>query len=307
MKLAVVVGRFQVDELTEGHKTLIRAAFQHDKVLIVVGDSPLRNTRQNPLAVADAILAVSEYIHYLSCQERCHFRILDDCSSDDAWSKNLDKIIQEYLIEGMTPILLGGRESFIDDYIGDYESKFIDAPHQCSGTLRRQQLACSHGFSQEFRHGVIWAAYNRYPVVYSTVDVIPFDTDYNKILVGRKKDEKLWRFIGGFVDINDESLVSAAARELYEEANLAPGEDQMCYLDSLQVEDWRYKNETDVIMTHVFMCETSHEVTPIAGDDIEEVKWMDFEEGDNGLYIDNLVMSHRPIFTIFKEWIVQNG
>ncbi len=312
MKLAVVVGRFQVDELTMGHKMLIKAALEYDKVLILAGTSPLRNTRRNPLPAHGTIRAVSEFVNQMGAEERCIFRKLDDCSDDDVWSENLDKMIQEQLIEGMTPILLGGRESFIDDYTGKYESKMIDDAcsilgKEISATLRRKELACSHGFSKEFRHGVIWAAYNRFPVVYSTVDIIPFDTAYNKILVGRKKDETKWRFIGGFVDIVDESLVHAATRELYEETNLAPIEDQMEYIDSLQVQDWRYKHETDVVMTHIFTCDISHDTPITAGDDIEEVKWMDFEEGDDGLYISMVIPSHWPIFQKFKKWIVQNG
>ena len=48
--VGVIIGRFQVHELHEAHQELINSVIaRHDKVLIFIGLSPLRNTTNNPL------------------------------------------------------------------------------------------------------------------------------------------------------------------------------------------------------------------------------------------------------------------
>ena len=48
--IGCIVARFQVDALHEAHKALIDfVAARHEKLLIVLGISPLPNSRNNPL------------------------------------------------------------------------------------------------------------------------------------------------------------------------------------------------------------------------------------------------------------------
>ena len=47
--IGIIVGRFQVSSLHPGHVDLIDSVrFRHNKVIIVLGSSPLKATKNNP-------------------------------------------------------------------------------------------------------------------------------------------------------------------------------------------------------------------------------------------------------------------
>jgi len=76
--------------------------------------------------------------------------------------------------------------------------------------------------------------------------------DQNKEQV--KKDFRIkhaateWRFLGGFADASDENYEAAANRELTEECgSVETG--KMQYIGSAKIDDWRYRNEADKIIT----------------------------------------------------------
>ncbi len=70
--VAVIVGRFQVNELHEAHIDLITSVLnKHDRVLLFLGNSTIRNTLNNPLdyrarrtMIADKFPTVE--IHYIN-------------------------------------------------------------------------------------------------------------------------------------------------------------------------------------------------------------------------------------------------
>jgi bifunctional NMN adenylyltransferase/nudix hydrolase len=107
------------------------------------------------------------------------------------------------------------------------------------------------------------------------VDIAIFNDDCTKILLGRKKDQSEFRFIGGFSDVLSDSLEEDAIREVYEETNLIVS--NPLYICSRKVEDPRYVGTIHSVKTCLFMTVgVIGEV--IAGDDIEEVRWFDSEE-----------------------------
>ena len=111
---------------------------------------------------------------------------------------------------------------------------------------------------------------NQYPTVYSTVDIAIFNDD-GDLLLGRKPHEEKFRFVGGFVDIKDDSFEIAAKREALEETHLLV--DDLKYVRSMRVDDWRYEKITDRgIMTHFYKAKRTHGHAK-AGDDIAEVVW----------------------------------
>ena len=120
-EVGVLVGRFQVDELHDGHKMLInRVSNTHEKVILFLGLSPARVTRNNPLdfeSRKQMILSVYPNVNVL---------YIKDVPSDDVWSKNLDQQIRDLVGPMATVVLYGGRESFIDHYTGKYPTEEID-------------------------------------------------------------------------------------------------------------------------------------------------------------------------------------
>lgn len=113
-------------------------------------------------------------------------------------------------------------------------------------------------------------------ISFQTVDIAVLDRKSNpvRVLLGKRKHEDAYRFIGGFVDVEDNSLEEAAMRELKEECGL---QTLNCkYTGSFRIDDPRFREGADKIMTAFFCCDyISGE--PVASDDIHEVKWFELD------------------------------
>lgn len=117
-----------------------------------------------------------------------------------------------------------------------------------------------------------------YNCALAAVDIAVVDCDRERVLLGRKPDQKLFRFIGGFVDVADESYEEAALRELREEApNIEVCKLSLRNIGNEQICDERYLNDKDRIFTTLFF--VAYIFGDIkAGDDLEELKWIDFKD-----------------------------
>jgi len=262
----VIVGRFHVAALHEGHKALIDYVLErHSKVIVFLGLAPVRVTRNNPLdfeARKQMILADYPDISVL---------YIKDVPSDELWSKRLDAQIADIVGPASTVMLYGSRESFISLYSGRHNTCELEQDSFISGSEVRKQISTRVKGSPDFREGVIWAAYNQYPKVYPTVDVAIWDEDYKRLLFGRKADEEKYRFVGGFVDPN-ECVEAAVRREVNEEAHIEISDPE--YVGSSPVDDWRYRRELDCITTMFFEAKRVFG-QPIPDDDLEELKWFE--------------------------------
>lgn len=266
--VGVIVARFQVHELHPAQRDLIRhVCAAHDKVIILLGLSPLVTTPNNPLDFeARKQMLLEEFPDVIVLYAR-------DQYDDDVWSRKLDEILNDVGTPGQSCVLYGGRDSFLPHYKGrfptrelaDTEDRFL------SGTAVRRAIgkAATKG-SADFRAGVIWASQARFPTAFQCVDVAPLNEDGTKVLLGRKPGESKFRFIGGFSDPRSESLEVDARRETMEEAGVEIGD--IRYIGSTRVDDWRYRNEPDCIKTALFVAKVLHG-KPRPGDDIEEVRW----------------------------------
>jgi bifunctional NMN adenylyltransferase/nudix hydrolase len=196
---------------------------------------------------------------------------LSDHPLDKKWSQNLDILLTD-TFPGSRFILYGSRDSFKSYYSGSNETVDLPENGDHSATTIREQISDKVMDSEEFRTGIIYAYANTYPKVYPTVDIAVFQNERTEILLGRKDIDNKWRLLGGFSDPTDDSFEAAAARELREECGdivTTP----MQYEGSFRVADWRYKNETDKIITTLFSTDYISGL-PQGSDDIAEVKWL---------------------------------
>lgn len=263
--IGVIVGRFQVPHLHEVHEELIRlVANNHPKTIIFLGLSPCKGTKNNPLdfeARKQMILSTFPDVTVM---------YLMDTRSDEVWSSNLDKRLNEMMNPHDNVTLYGGRDSFLSHYKGKHKTQELESDRIISGSEIRNELSKKTKASSEFRDGVIWAVYNRYPTTYTTVDIAVFNEDYSKILLARKPDEKEYRLIGGFSTPESTSFEDDARREVMEEAKIEVSE--MTYLGSFFIDDWRYRSEADKIKTILYATKYTYG-RPEGADDVAEVRW----------------------------------
>lgn len=296
--VGVIVGRFQVHELHDGQRELIQHVVdEHEKVIIFLGLSPLRSSTNNPLDYeARKQMILEEFPDVLVAY-------IEDVPHDDVWSKKLDKQLRTLLTPSQTAVIYGGRDGFISHYRGTFPTQELESEAVMSGTVVRRQIkAAGTRATADFRAGVIWATGNRFPTAYSTVDVAvlrPKDKGgmcgYGQdLLLGRKEHEQKFRFIGGFVDPTDPNMHAACRREVQEEAGIAITDP--VYVSSMLVDDWRYRDEHDAIMTTLFKANLLSG-RPEPGDDIEEVRWFNVRD----LQDSDVVQEHRPLIQALKR------
>lgn len=292
--VGIIVGRFQINDLHEAHIDLINTVTErHDRVLIFLGNSPLRNTLNNPLDFRARRAMIAENfsdveIHYIN-----------DTSDDEVWSKNLDKLIAEQLTPHQTVMLYGSRDSFLKAYKGSHKTCELEASTFVSATEVRKRVSNNYPANKDYRAGMIAATAHRFPTAYQCVDVAIINIDKNEMLLAKKPGEKLLRFIGGFSDPRCPSLEADARREVKEEASVEVGDP--IYVGSTLVDDWRYRNEIDKIKTALFVAPYIYG-KPEAGDDIAEVHWVSLKN----LLRTDLLPSHRPLFDLLKEKVLDN-
>tara|TARA_R110000782_G_scaffold15939_2_gene46091 strand:- start:1563 stop:2492 length:930 start_codon:yes stop_codon:yes gene_type:complete len=294
--VGVIIARLQTPFLHDGHKGLIEHVInEHDNVLVFLGVSKIQNTKKNPLDfITRAKMVQAMYPNVIVLP-------MEDNRSDEKWSKNIDNTIRTIFPEKIA-IIYGSRDSFIPHYHGKQEIQEYPPVGEYNATELRKIASEKTLCSEDFRAGVIYGINKQRPTTYSTVDVVVFNED-KKILLARKPTEKLFRFVGGFVDRTDYCYETAARRELYEETKLSAL--KMHYICSQQIEDWRYAKEDSGIMTTLFMAyEWDQMGKPEASDDIEEVKY--FEASmfiDINVIKENIVPEHVDLMITFMTYL----
>lgn len=320
--VGVVIARFQVASLTEAHVDLIKTVqAEHEKVLLFLGLSAAVGTKNNPLDLEmrrqmilgykEPIGMVTDGVEYDIIENGIKYKLpfknvnilyVKDQPSDEGWSKNLDAQIRDNLAPGQSPLLYGGRDSFIKHYKGKFQTQELIPTSIMSGTAMRDAISKKTKNCQEFREGVIWAVYNQFPRVFATVDVALIDCDKGTLLLGRKENETKLRFIGGFADPSSPSFEFDAARELEEETGAIVKPENLVYVGSTLVDDWRYRGECDKIKTILYFA-------PFAGgdvkadDDIAEVRWVNYKT----LSEDMLVDTHKPLYHLLRQFFRKEG
>ncbi len=297
--VGVVIGRFQVPRLHESHIELLNHVIEnHKKVIILLGLTSTKGTRNNPLDFEMRRQMIqTDY-------PNINILLIEDCVSDEIWSKNVDKIINSVVTPGQSVVLYGSRDSFIPHYKGKFDTLELEADKVCSGTEVRKNASIETINTSDFRSGVTWAYHNQFPKVFTTVDVSIIKNSIEKniveILLARKPNENLFRFVGGFAEPDSESFELDAMREVMEETKLSVHPPK--YLGSFKVKDWRYQNEVDKVKTLFFVCDYFFGSAE-ANDDVQEVKWFEFKQVKET----DIVLEHREMFKTLVNYIEQNS
>lgn len=267
--VGVIVGRFQVPYLTEAHRLLLEGVIErHTTIIVFLGISVAKATVNNTLsfiARKDMLLEAYPTLTILP---------IHDVSDNEKWSDALDAAIEGVRGPKQSVMLYGGRDSFIKAYTGIHTTTEMEQTSFISGTKLREIASNTSAISEDWRAGAIWAMNNQYLKPTLTVDVAIYNLAKTCILMGRKENEELYRFIGGFVD-NGELLEEAAIREVKEETGLEVKD--IAYRGSYVINDWRYRGEVEKITTILFA--TIHlGGKPTPSDDIYELRWFKIED-----------------------------
>ena len=292
----VIVGRFQVNDLHDGHMELFRQVkARHNGVIVFIGTHPAGLSKNHPLNYEVRRRMIQAKFPDFIVRE------LKDTRDDATWSRALDSQITG-AVEGQDAdfVLYGGRDSFVPHYDGKYKPVELALPIETqaiSGTMIRDRFATEVIESSDFRAGMIFAAAHQYAVVYPTVDVAIFSTDYTEIAMGRKPTDpkNKWRFIGGFAEKARGTYEADARTEVMEETGL--DSNVMDYIGSAVIPDWRM-NVPDKGIKTIFFATTTMSMGAVAGDDIEEVKW--FKMGS--LTSADIVDTHQVLFPLMWNY-----
>ncbi|HYF68709.1 MAG TPA: NUDIX domain-containing protein [Ohtaekwangia sp.] len=288
--IGVIIARFQTPYLHPGHQALIESVqSKHKRLVIVLGVSPVLGSKHNPLDFHTREKMIKKYYPDVVVLP------LADHPLDTVWSVNLDNLLMN-TFPGAGFMLFGSRNSFINYYSGKCKVHEL-APHgEFSASQIRDSIKEQVMDAMEFRAGIIYAYANTYPKVYPTVDVAVFRNNKKEILLGKKDNDQKWRLIGGFTDPTDEGFESAAMRELKEECgdiSVARFE----YEGSFGINDWRYKNETDRIITTLFSTDYIAG-EPKGNDDIAEVRWFPIRDLPEMISNGLTTVTHDPLFNV---------
>lgn len=267
--VGVVIGRFQVHELHDGHKALIMQAYLHQRLLVLVGVSPYLVTPADPLDYHARESMIRD-----SFARAVVMPLPDLPGNDTAWSKRIDEMIATvFPLDSAT--LYFGRGSSRASYSGRGKVTEIDEVAHVSATDIRKDVGKHVESSKGWRAGVIYAAHNMWQRAVPAVDIaITKKTEAGRVvLLGQRKIEGgICRFPGGHVDIRDANIEAAAVREAAEESGGDLELSRPEYIGS-----YRAKSGSNWAMfTSFFHCEAMFGIAE-GSDDLDSVEWVAIE------------------------------
>lgn len=271
-KLAVIVGRYQTHILHSEQVRMIQNVIDsHTRTILVLGNSIMRGTIANPLDLRARRALLLEKFPKLEI-----LYINDIPKNDTEWSKNLDRLIDTKVWGDLVTdvFIYGSEDTVVKKYNGKYKTVKFEASSYINANELRKQALTNYEANEIYRAGIIAAQANRFPTAYQCVDIAVVDSD-GRVLMARKPNETIWRFIGGFSDPSSDSLEMDGRREVMEETGVEV--DQLTYLGSSLIQDSRYMFEVDKVKTAFFVAKYIFGRAE-AKDDIAETKWIPIHE-----------------------------
>lgn len=291
--LGVVIGRFQVHELHEGHLALLDTVNnRHERMLILIGYNLIRsNPEENPFTyeIRQQVLA-SMYPNAIIKP------LLDSTIGSEDWSKTVDEKIFS-VSEGEPALLYGGRNSFIPEYSGVFDTVEIPELPNCSGTQLRTAVSAEAMNDPNWRLGWLAALKSQYAITDPTVDMAIHTSDWKHLLLGSRGKGGLLRFPGGFVESDDDSYEDVVVRERGEEV-VGARVGTPRYIGSKRIKDPRYGRSRYGVMTTFFAMEYQGGEDVRAGDDIGDVEWCKCVPE----LIERIVPEHRDLFRMLLKY-----
>lgn len=313
---AVLIGRFQIPHL--GHDLLLRKALEvADQVVIIIGSSFQSRNPRNPFKWNER----QDMLYSLLTSEeqaRVHCIAIRDYYNDSAWGAELKSRVAEFSNHDV--VLVGHKKAGDKDtyYLENFpewhwlpvissldidatklrdiyfEAEDIDISlsvmadmipsaikkYLKSWSLRNEYQILKQAHIKIKAENQLWSG-SPYPVIFTTADAVVRCNQY--VLLGKRKfhpGKDLWALPGGYLE-PDESLLSAAIRELKEET-------QIGLLDSSLLNDFKAVKVFDHpkrscrarVITHAHFFDLSCQRLPMinGSDDLAEAKWVEIAQ-----------------------------
>ena len=170
MKIAVIVGRFQVSSLTQGHLHLFKFAKDNfDKILVILGETKgNERDEKNPLPINARKRMILNNIDVGISQKVIGIFEIQDVGNIKKWSENLDNMLDQmlpamsYQLDENKIVLLGSRDSVVTgSYSGRYNIKEVPELKGYSGTLSREEVKEPNWGETKIREAIIWIMKNK--------------------------------------------------------------------------------------------------------------------------------------------------
>lgn len=298
-KIGYFIGRFQTPYLTEGQANALETFLNNkfDYYFIILGVPQTKASKNNPLDFDSRRRMIED-----AYPKMFQFHYIKDENNDFVWSNNLDNIICKDIEsfrskDSFETYICGSKENVISKYFGKFETKCIENYKIDSLEFQKEMVSKKITDPASWRAGACWSANNRYPVAYHTVDCAIFDDlSFEKVWMAKKENEDRLRFIGGFVDPSDNSAEYAAKRETKEETGLDCS--VLGYISSRKIDDWRYRNEADKIITSFYALIKQNGI-PNANDDVKELYKVNILTLDEK----NVMTEHHQLLKDAQNWV----
>lgn len=282
-KIGVLIDTFQYIKLPKKLKKLAKKLQKEcDEFLILVSLKEIKNTTNQFLDYN----TINDWLKRKFPKATIHQIV--DCESNFHFSQQIVEKIYDKTTSPDWRTLIYAFNDTLEHYNGSYEINSLGARHVENIGMRKIG-------GKQYRRGMMDASIIRYATGFPTIDVVAYQysVESNKILLGRKEGSDNWHLPGGFFDPQkDNSFLDTAKRELFEETSIQA--EVLKHFDSMKVDDYRYKNEFDKIITTIYEFQIPFETVLNPTDDLIEVRMFSCDE---------IMKDEFPIMKSHKEII----